>query len=361
MQTSCKLVAWVLGAALAGCSSPPNVADMKPVIHYEASVVTPVAGSVMGYWDGPAAEAKFLALKGLAFDASGSLYVNDMGTVGSISYYRIRKIDSAGNVTTLTGSTVGETDGPVDQARFSVPVGLSISGDRLYVADSNNNRIRLITGEATVSTFAGGTQGYADGSVQEARFFMPLDVAADREGNVYVADQSSIRKIDRAGTVSTLAGGASPQVSATGTSTAKVIMNPLGLGMDPNGNLLVADRSQGILRITPSGEMTKVVGPSDSRMWHVDGPAAQARFAMVQDVAADAAGNIFVADGSTVRRIAPDGVVTTIAGSTSWEGPKVYEGDGATVRFGQITSIAADASGSIYVTHGARISKVRLL
>ncbi len=360
MQTSLKLCFMGITVALAGCSFPYRPPETQPVINYEASVVTTVAGSVRGYWNGPAAEAKFMSMRGLAVDASGSLFVNDLGNIGSTPYYRIRKVDPAGTVSNLAGTTMGETDGPLAQARFSVPLGLASAGERLYIADSNNNRIRVITGEATASTLAGGVQGYADGPALEARFFMPRDVAVDRDGNVYVADQSSVRKITPSGTVSTLAGGPSPLLQTPGSSTGKPFVDPQGLGMDANGNLLVADRSRGILRITPSGEVSKVAGPSDYRMWHVDGPVAQARFSSAEDVAADASGNIFVADGSTVRKISPDGIVTTIAGSYGLDAPKQEQGEGAKVRLGQVTSIVVDASGSIYVTNGYRISKIRL-
>ena len=143
---------------------------------------------------------------GIAVGEDGTIYVADAGDSN-----QIRKITPDGSVTTLAGGREGSADGAGAQASFHTPSGLAIDADgNLYVADTGNNRIRKVTPEGVVSTIAGdGTAGYADGPSAQARFNGPIGVAVDKDGNVYVADSYNdrIRKISKDGQVTTLGAG----------------------------------------------------------------------------------------------------------------------------------------------------------
>ena len=127
----------------------------------------------------------FTILSGVAVDGAGNVYVADR------SNHRIRKITTSGVVSTLAGSTSGYTDGTGTSAKFAYPFGVAVDGaGNVYVGDYNNHRIRKITASGVVSTLAGSTYGYTDGTGTSAKFNNPTGVAVDGAGNVYVADES---------------------------------------------------------------------------------------------------------------------------------------------------------------------------
>ena len=166
-------------------------------------VVSTFAGSgVQGFKDGAATTAEFAFPYGVAVDGSGNVYVADYHN------HRIRKINSLGVVSTFAGSGVqGFKDGAAATAQFYNPVGVAVDGSgNVYVGDSRNQRIRKIDSAGVVSTLAGsGVQGFVDGSAATAQFSEPLGVAVDGLGNVYVAEYANrVRKIDRLGVVSTI-------------------------------------------------------------------------------------------------------------------------------------------------------------
>lgn len=150
-----------------------------------------LAGSTAGYVDSTGAEAKFMGPKGIAVDAAGNLYVTDASV-------RIRKVSPTGRATTLAGSTQGYADGTGAEAQFRNLEGIAVdAAGNVYVADMSNNCIRKVSPEGVVTTLAGSTKGFADGTGAEAQFDWPLGVAVDAAGNIYVADTGNhrIRKI----------------------------------------------------------------------------------------------------------------------------------------------------------------------
>jgi len=261
-------------------------------------LVTTLAGSTAGFADAVATAAQFNFPRSVAVDAAGNVYVADT------SNNRIRKITAAGSVSTLAGSTQGFADGTGAAAQFSFPIGVAVdAAGNVYVADANNHRIRKITAAGAVSTLAGSTAGFTDGVGAAAQFNGPLGVAVDAAGNVYVADSinNRIRKITAAGAVSTLAG--STAGFADGVGAAAQFSFPAGVAVDAAGNVYVADISnQRIRKITAAGAVSTLAG---STAGFLDGVGAAAQFNNPAGVAVDAAGNVYVADtgNNRIRKI----------------------------------------------------------
>jgi sugar lactone lactonase YvrE len=324
-----------------------------------AGVVTTLAGTAgsSGSADGTGAAARFYQPSGVAVDGAGNVLVADRGN------NTIRKITPAGVVTTLAGSagSSGSADGTGAVARFSItymystgPGGIAVDGaSNIFVADTNNNTIRKITPAGVVTTLAGtaGSDGSADGTGAAARFIDPSGVAVDGAGNVFVADfnNHTIRKITPGGVVTTIAGTAGWSGSADGTGSAARFNQPSGVAVDGAGNVLVADSGNNTIRkITPAGVVTTLAGTAGS-LGSVDGTGAAARFASPSGVAVDGAGNVFVADNlySTIRKITPTGVVTTLAGTAGSYGSA--DGTGAAARFYSPTGVSVDKAGNVFV------------
>ncbi len=325
-----------------------------------------------GSSDGTGTAALFDGPYGVALDSSGNLFVSDMDN------HTIREVTSGGVVTTLAGmaGSFGTADGTGSDARFNQPAGVAVgSNGDIYVADSINNTIRRVTPQGSVATAAGvaGTAGSVDGAGSVAYFRQPLGVALDSAGNIYVADygNNSIRKISSGGTVSTLAGlagtattasalGAAPPAGhADGTGAAASFSGPTGIAIDGSGNLYVADSGNNTIRMVTSAGVVTTIAGSPGESGTADGTGSAARFKSPRAVAVDSGGNVYVADASNslIRKIAPGGVVTTLAGLA--DNYAVVEGTGSAAIFDEPAGIAVDSSGALYVTErlGQVISK----
>ena len=284
---------------LAEVNDAPSFMLPTGQVSTSVGVVTTLAGSTEGFAEGTGAAAKFREPSGIAVDSAGNVYVAD-----SVNN-RIRKITPAGVVTTLAGGTAGFAEGTGAAAQFNFPSGIAVdSAGNVYVADSNNNRIRKITPAGAVTTLAGSTAGFAEGTGAAAQFNNLRGVAVDSAGNVYVADLHRIRKITPAGAVTTLAGSTSG--FADGTGAAAKFTDPPGVAVDSVGNVYVADGSRRIRKITPAGEVTTLAGSTSGS---ADGTGAAAQFKNPNSVAVDSAGNVYVADNSNhrIRKITPAG------------------------------------------------------
>ena len=343
-------------------------------------VVTTLAGQTGngGFADGPGSAALFLDPTCLAVDSAGNVYVGDT------SNNAIREVTPGGDVTTLVGLTNGSADGVGRAAQFNYPVGLAMdSAGNLYVGDQDNHTIREVTPAGVVTTLAGqaGVPGLLDGTGTNAQLSSPYGVALDSAGNVYVADSgnNAIRVLTPVGTdwvVSTL---------ATGFNI------PAGVAVDTNGIVYVSDSNDGAIRkVTPAGVVTTlatnfnvpflmaldsagnlyVAGWGDNTIWkvtpagvvrifagcptcpsgEVDGTGSAARFYSPAAVAVDSPGNVYVSDynNGVIRKVTPAGAVTTLAGGS---GLIFADGTGTAAGF-QPWGLAADNSGNIYVADG---------
>lgn len=271
-----------------------------------AGVMTTVAGSgTAGYLDGPAATAQFKTPVGMAVGPDGSLYVGDSFN------HCIRKISPAGVVSTLAGSLpAGTADGTGAAAKFGEPYNVTVDqAGNVYVADHGNSLIRKITPTGVVTTLAGSTHGYLDGTGAGAKFMHAHGVAVDGTGNVYVADggNAAIRKVTPAGVVTTVAGGVAVGEVDGATSSARLTDNT-SVVMERSGNLLVADRAAGtIRRVNPTtGVVTTIIG-TPGKLGSQDGAARSATLNGVFDVATDTKGRIYMAEewGQRIRVYCP--------------------------------------------------------
>ncbi len=347
-------VGWAAGGA--GLAAAQTVAPVLVFSH----LAGPAVGGA-GSADGTGSLAQFSSPRGLTVDTAGNVYVADT------SNSTVRRITAAGVVTVLAGAEgqPGSADGAGTAARFNTPIGLAAdSAGNIYVADSANFTVRRIGPDGTVTTFAGGVgqSGSADGTGTAARFASLTDLAVDRFGNVYVADtgNDTVRLISPSGIVSTLAGSAGQAGIADGTGTAARFAFPYGVAVDSLGNVYVADSGSGTIRKITSGGIVSTMAGTPGQQGSADGTGTAAQFGLPYGVAVDSTGNVLVADSAndSIRLITPAGVVTTLAGYSGQFGSA--NGTGAAARFGLPYGVAADTAGNAYVadTYNDTIRKI---
>ncbi|HEX8163461.1 MAG TPA: NHL repeat-containing protein [Pyrinomonadaceae bacterium] len=292
--------------------------------------------------DNAAARSRFGDPFGAAVDAQGNVFVADAGASN-----RIRKINAQGFVTTLAGGAEGYADGAGASASFSTPSALAIDGGgNLYVADTGNNRIRKIAPDGTASSVAGsGSAGFRDGTADAAQFDAPVGVAVDAQGGLYVADtyNDRIRVVTPAGEVRTLAGGGQPGY-ADGDAGGARFDTPCGVAVMPNGVVIVADTGNDRLRrVTTAGQVTTVnLRSPDQTAVELSSPVG---------LAATHDNFLYVTeqDRGRVWQVAPDDTARLVAGA----GLGFADGEGQSARFNQPAGVAVDRAGALYVADAA--------
>ena len=261
---------------------------------------------------------------GIAVDDAGTLFVVDHGN------NRVRKIRSDGVISTFAGAGAVGVDaggyagdgGPATAARLQEPVGVGLgAGGDVYVADRDNNAIRKIDADGTITTVIGGREaGFSGdgGPASEARIDRPQQIVVDPDGNVYFADSGNnrVRRIDTEGVVTTVAGNGRAATSGDGgPGLSAAVWNPTGLALDDEGNLYVSQPDDNrIRRVDTTGAIVTVAGGRASPGFSGDGgPATRASFANPQGLAFDEGGNLYVADthNRRIRVIDRGGTVRT--------------------------------------------------
>ncbi len=325
--------------AVFSTSCLPNQELTNPTPCTNPTVSSTFAGTTQGFADGGLTAAQFNNPTAVGFDLSGNLVVIDQLN------HRIRRISGSGSVSTFAGTTQGFADGQATTlAQFNSPSSFAVeSSGSLIVADQGNHRIRRITTSGIVSTIAGSTQGFNDANGTAAQFDNPTDVTLDGSGNIYVTDMGNhrIRRISASGDVTTLA-GSSTFGNADGTGPAAQFNQPSGIIIDVTNTLYVVDKANHrIRRVTTSGVVTTAVG---STQGSADGAALTAQFNSPNGITLDAFGNLFISDQGNhrIRKISSTGAVTTLAGSTSG----LTEGTGTAAQFNQPAGIIVSADGS---------------
>ena len=291
---------------------------------------------------GPARAAQLLLPQGVAVDASGNIFIADTNNS------RVRKISADGSITTIAGTgTPGFSGdgGPALQAQFSQPAILALdAAGNLFVADWGNYAVRRISTKGVITAVDGGPPG-------NSRPNTPGGLVVDAAGNLFISDLNNyrVRKISPTGAVTTIAGtGLSGFSGDGGPAISAQLGVPSGLAIDPAGILFIADRGNGRVRkVSPDGIITTVAG-TGANFSGDGGPALNAGIDPVA-LTFDGSGNLFVMEsGQRVRRISPDGIITTIAGT----GMYGFSGDGGPATnalFNTLSGIAADTAGNIYL------------
>jgi len=311
--------------------------------------VSTLAGSTAGDTNGTGEAAQFNRPRGVSTDSQGNIYVADSDN------HKIKKITPNGVVTTFAGSTQGDADGTGTDAQFNIPRGLAMDNqDNLYIADSNNHKIRKITPNGVVTTLAGSVSGFEDETGENAKFNLPYALVIDGQNNLYIADHFNhkIRKITPNGVVTTLAGSA--QGDSDGMGANAQFWGPSGIELDSQNNLYVADHfNHKIRKITPSGVVTTFAG---STTGFEDELGENAKFKTPFGIAIDPQNNLYVSDygNNKIRKITPNSMVITVAGSTSG----FANGSGTDAQFNGPTGITLDNQGNIYIA-GFSSHKIR--
>ncbi|HPA45804.1 MAG TPA: S8 family serine peptidase [bacterium] len=304
---------------------------------------------------GPAIQSTLSFPYDVAVDATGCIYISDSGNA------RIRKVNLSGIITTIVGTGAEDYSGdggPATQATLNTPFGIHVdSSGNLYIADTFNHAIRKVNQAGIISTVAGnGTSGYSGdgGSAKTAQLNKPSAIVTDHNGNLYIADTDNniIRIVNVSGMISTIAGNRTYGYSGdNGPALNASFRHPMGLDLDANGNLYVADIGNSVIRrITPNGIISTVAGSGTEGYSGNGGPAVQAQLFNPSDIMLDPTGNLYIADSANqvVRLVDIAGRIRTIIGT----GESGFSGDGGPAdqaQFTNMTGLAMNAGGQIYI------------
>jgi len=338
----------------------------------EATISLVAGRGVAGYLGdgGPATLAQLNGPTGVATDAAGGILVVDASN-------RVRRI-AYGTITTIAGSGVAgqvsegvplpEDGGPAIDAQMNDPIGIAIDrAGNILIADALYHRIRRVTPDGTITTIAGnGIPSFLGdgGPATAANLQYPTGVALDHDGNVFIADAANhrIRRIDPAGTITTVAGtGAAGFDGDGGPATEARLHKPTGVAVSRKGELFIADEyNHRIRRVGSHGRISTVAGATDIPPTYGglvpgsyggdDGPATEALLNFPTEVLLDGERNLLIADSSNgrVRRVDRDGVITTIAGGGSEPPADGLPATSASLAGGP-TGMAFDEAGNLLV------------
>jgi mucin-19 len=300
----------------------------------------------------------------VAVDASGNLFISNA--------VRVRKIGPDGIISTVAGTGgfgFSGDGGPAAAAQIQ-PLGIAVdSAGDLFIADTNNQRIRKVAPNGVITTIAGnGTNGFSGdgGPGVAAQLSFPTRIALDGAGNVFISDTSNnrIRKLTPSGVISTVAGNGSRGFSGDGgAATAAQFFNPTGIAVDNSGNLFIADNGNTRVRmVNGSGVISTIAGTGIQGLGGDGGSALSAQLYSPTGIALDGSGNLYICDNFRVRMINGAGMISTVAGNGL---PAFYKGDGGPAIAAQLqpASVAIDGSGALLIADSGneRIRRVRPL
>ena len=332
-----------------------------------AGIITTVAGRGTGQSSGdggPATLAELIQPLGVAVDPAGNVYIADEGS------NRIRKVNTAGIISTIAGNGKQGFDGdggPATSASLYEPSGVAVDpAGNVYIADAGNLRIRKVDTAGIITTIAGnGKEGFSGdgGPATSAELSFPVGVAVDPAGNVYIADEGSnrIRKVNTAGIISTIAGNDTQGFSEDGGPATSASLNkPREVAVDPTGNVYITDRGNNRIRKVNTAGIISTIAGNDTQGFSGDGgPATSASLNKPREVAVDLAGNVYISDAGNfrIRKVNPAGVISTVAG----RGTSGFTGDGGPASSAQLVprGVAVGVQADLYIADGSlRIRRV---
>jgi uncharacterized protein (TIGR03437 family) len=313
--------------------------------------------------DGPATSTQLASPGGMALHTNGDLYFADMDN------HRIRRVDATGRITTVAGTgTAGYNgDGAALSVQLNWPRALAFdASNNLYIADTDNCRIRKMDPSGLITTYAGNGQNWGwdaagdGGAAIAAPMGYPMGLAVDSAGNLYVSCNvlSRVRVIDRSGVIRAYAGnGIYGYAGDGGQATAARLAEPLGLVLDRDGSLLIADNENHRVRRVSAGVISTVAGAS--HYGGDNGPATSALLDWPDGVAVDRDGTVYIADmgNNRIRKVAPNGAITTYAGT----GENGVTGDNGPATSAQLSLpqlLALDSAGNLYSINQDRVRKI---
>ena len=327
------------------------VAAAQPADEWTIETVAGTGTSGFSGDGGPATAAQLSWPEGVALDAAGNLYIADITS-------RIRKVGVDGNISTVAGTGIfgfSGDGGPATSAQLSWPESVAVdTAGNLYIADLRNYRIRKVDATGVISTVAGtGIFGYSGdgGPATSAQLANLYSVAVDSAGNLYIAGNHHIRKVDAStGNISTVAGSGEQGYSGDGgPATAAQLTFPDGVEVDAAGNLYIADTGNRCIRkVDIDGNISTIAGTGTRGFSGDGGPATAAQLRWPRGVAVDTAGNLYITDGNRIRRVDTDGNISTIAGT----GTEGFSGDGGPATAAQLAhpyDMVLDAAGNLYI------------
>ena len=322
---------------------------------------------------GPATKAGLCGPTDVALDADGNMYISDTGDYcNGPGGATVRKVDKSGIITTFAGT--GEygfsgDGGPATKARLYSPSAVAVDREgNLFISDESNSRIRKVNKDGIITTFAGtGEEGHSGdrGPATSAKLTDTGGIAFDDRGNLYLADEFSVRKINRSGTITTVAGTGQAGFSGDGGPATEARFEANDLALDREGNMYIADTENNRIRkVDKDGIIHTIAGTGKEGYSGDGGPATKAALNLPTGIALDGEGNLFIAchHNSRVRKVDKDGTITTVAG-TGQMGFNREKGSARKVMLNQPWDVYFDdESGDLYIADAfnSRIRAVHL-
>jgi len=315
----------VLAPSACGGGSSANDGSEKPAT---METVSGDGGEQLGD-GGPAKSAGLCGPTDVALDEEGNLYISDTGDYCTgPGGDTVRKVDPHGTITTVAGT--GEAGfsgdgGPATKARLDFPSAVAVDREgNLYIADGNNNRIRKVDKDGIISTFAGTGEARNSGDggpATSAQLKEPACMVFDAHGNLYVADYTSVRRIDPSGTITTVAGTGQFGFSGDGGPASEAKLTASDIALDGKGDMYISDTENNRIRMVDRDGIIHTVAGTGKEGYSGDGgPATKAALALPIGIALDREGNLYIAchHNSRVRKVDRNGKITTVAGTGEW-------------------------------------------